>query len=40
MDAVEASQAIQDETIEGLSDELTNTQLGLAEAYELAGGGN
>ena len=40
MDAVEASQAVQDETIEGLSDELTNTQLGLAEAYELAGGGN
>ncbi len=39
MDAVEAGQEIQDETIASLADELTDTQLGLAEAYELAGGG-
>ncbi len=40
MDAVEAGQAVQDETIASMGEELTNTQLGLAEAYELAGGGN
>lgn len=39
MDAVEAGQAVQDETIADMGEELTNTQLGLAEAYELAGGG-
>ncbi len=39
MDAVEAGQAVQDETIASMGEELTNTQLGLAEAYELAGGG-
>lgn len=40
MDAVEAGQAVQDETIADMGEELTNTQLGLAEAYELAGGAN
>lgn len=39
LDTVEAGQAVQDETIADMGEELTNTQLGLAEAYELAGGG-
>lgn len=39
IEEVEARQAIQDETIASMGEELTNTQLGLAEAYELAGAG-
>ena len=38
MDAVERGQTAQDETIAGMGEELTNTQMALTEAYEMMGG--